>query len=506
MNDSQSIVQILIKFGLLDAQNADTALQKLQLLDDAQKDLATEMGVVNVTQDDVMNAFQKATDTVAAEGDELNKTGGHASNARLKHMALHHAIAELNKVVPGLGTTLTMLQRGMQGVGESADGLSGKMSALLTSVGPLIVAMLAIQAVTVYWDLYKEKLKEVAAEQEATSKSVDDSLRKMVRSLKALDDATHPKKKNEAQKDEKLLEDEKQRIEDAAKEKGAYDKKSETDQLKAIADQRKENKKAEKAELGIATSPEERAATTEKFSAIDDQLQSKSEAIKKAFEDKAKALEDWKLGELARASNEMTAFMQQQTEKLKSDATKEASGPEERAAFRAEQGIDKFSEDTKAAIKNAKRSQILSAIGTLGASSLMIPDAAAELEKSLHDHREAGRKKREDINGKVAEKEATASELAASREGVSTGADKATHDAGQSSKLHRIESGAPSPEVISARNALNAGWAQAQSLMKESHEGNHRNLGVILQHLADQKALNREMAARLQYLEAHHGT
>ena len=97
-------------------------------LAEANANLAKEMGVVTVTQEDVEKATKKTSEATEEAGKKTEEAGHHAANARLQHMALHHAFTELNKIAPGLGDSLNMITRGMHSMGEGAEGAQSKIA------------------------------------------------------------------------------------------------------------------------------------------------------------------------------------------------------------------------------------------------------------------------------------------------------------------------------------------------------------------------------------------
>jgi hypothetical protein len=103
MSDSESIVSILIRFGLLDAQNADTALQKLQLLDEQKRSgIATTMRTVDATHD---------------LGTEEGKALGISEMLHHNHRALHMVFNQIGKEsAPELGHALGAALRGPLGI------------------------------------------------------------------------------------------------------------------------------------------------------------------------------------------------------------------------------------------------------------------------------------------------------------------------------------------------------------------------------------------------------
>lgn len=191
-----NVLKLLIEFGLNDAQ-AQQALNRINELKDSTADAGKEME----------NVSEKADE----EGKQLEATGEHAGNSKLKHMALHHAMSELNKISPGLGTSMMFLSRGYMQAGEAAKGaaagtkefqlaLEGAMATIL----PLLAIMLTIQTISTYWDIYKEKVKAAAEAQTEAMKQIEEATEKALKAQQELNEATHPTSSLLKQDEERL--------------------------------------------------------------------------------------------------------------------------------------------------------------------------------------------------------------------------------------------------------------------------------------------------------------
>ena len=197
MADNDNSVRILIEF-IEKTQGADAAQAAMvKLKEETAK--GTEVIGENV------EANKKVSEAV-------EHTGHSAGNARLEHMALHHAFTELNKVSPGLGTSMMFLARGMHMGEEAAKGFAEgtneakvAMEGAMATVLPLIAVMLTIQTITTYWDLYSESVKAAAEEQEKAMKKIQDSSHEAFNAVKELEELLHPKEKTVAEKDESDL-------------------------------------------------------------------------------------------------------------------------------------------------------------------------------------------------------------------------------------------------------------------------------------------------------------
>jgi hypothetical protein len=110
----------------------------------AMADLDKEMGVINVTQADVAAATAKTEEA-------LGKFSFKGREAR-------EIVQELNHAVPELGTAFR---------------------ALVAEGGPLVLVVLAIKAVTEWWDIYKEHATEAADAQAAATDKMRATLHAM---------------------------------------------------------------------------------------------------------------------------------------------------------------------------------------------------------------------------------------------------------------------------------------------------------------------------------------
>ena len=124
----------------------------------------------------------------------------------------------------------------------------------MASILPFLAAMIVVQDVTALWELHRQKIEEVAKEQEEAVKSMMEANDKLIASTKALDDALHPTK-NDTEKDQKALEQKEASI------------KQQFENQKAL------NKANEDAELSTATNEQQKAAIKEKYRQADQNLQ-----------------------------------------------------------------------------------------------------------------------------------------------------------------------------------------------------------------------------------------
>ncbi len=223
-------------------------------------------------------------------GAAMDEAGGKAGNSAGKHLALRRIMGELNRISPGLGEAMHLLSEAYLEAGEAAEGgavgvagFTAALDALLVSLGPLIIAMLSIEAVMQYWDMYKDKVKAAQeAQTEACKKMVEDT-HAARKAVEELNEAMHPKEHNTAETDEKNLARQKQDLENN------YNRQKEL------------NKAQEEKEQAGARSGEEK------------------EQIRARFEQLDKQLEDWRDKQKAAIEGAMAQTMEGQLKQLKEE-------------------------------------------------------------------------------------------------------------------------------------------------------------------------------------------
>lgn len=244
--------------------------QSLELL---VKTVADTLGIT-LTEDKLASLVDSVKETTKASGDlseqmtmmpeEFKDIGdkagesGHKMDAgRLQYLAMHHMMAELNTVAPGLGTAMHFLSEGFMKAGESAKEAGGGVGTFTTaldeamaSILPLLAVMLTVQEATKLWEAHKQKIEEVAKAQEEACKAMVEANDKLIKSTHDLDEALHPTK-NVAQKDEADL---KKKI-DLVKEQAATEKEL--------------NKANEEREMASATNDAQKQAIRDKYKQMD---------------------------------------------------------------------------------------------------------------------------------------------------------------------------------------------------------------------------------------------
>ena len=99
-SNTDQILSILIKIGVIGERDVDDIKEKLKSLghsgSDSLKDLSSEMGVVNVSQEEMNKILSRNKDAVI-EGTHATREFTHANHE------LNKVFSELSRVLPGLG-------------------------------------------------------------------------------------------------------------------------------------------------------------------------------------------------------------------------------------------------------------------------------------------------------------------------------------------------------------------------------------------------------------------
>jgi len=258
-------LDVLVRLGVIGKEDVEAVNALLAESAESTSALEKEMGVLRVTQEDVTKATQSS--------------GEASASAREKHLLLHHAFAELNKIIPGLGTIVNAFERGLDRMGEAGPRAAAGLSAvgtgaeaagagcaaaepaaasLIATLGPLIIIMEAVQLATQLWDLHTEKVKQAAEAQAEAYKQIEEASKKAMEAQLALDEALNPKP-NAVKGLEKELHDKERDIKNQAER------------------QKETNKAAEAEELAGATTPEQKDAIKKKWAARNQDVDERAE-------------------------------------------------------------------------------------------------------------------------------------------------------------------------------------------------------------------------------------
>lgn len=229
MADSDNTLDFAIKLGVIGKEDA-AALRELV---DENTTAATGLS----------NATGKIGE---AEGTAAGKTREY----KAENEGLRQALGQLNDVVPGLGTTLGLLSAAYDEESTAAEAGVTANESFITSMGPIAIVLLSIQAAAEYWDLYKSKAEAAAAAQTAALEKTVSSLREALKAQEAFNHATGGEEKADPLK----------QYSDKAQQ--------DTDVLRARVEGHKELLKIQEGQqLSAAKTPEEKAAIHTRFAA-----------------------------------------------------------------------------------------------------------------------------------------------------------------------------------------------------------------------------------------------
>ena len=505
---------------------------------DKERNAETEEAIELLKQrKDALVAFGGATDDVDAALSKLGvsekESGHHAGNARMQHMALHHAFAQLNKIAPGLGTTLNMLTRGMHSAGDSAEGAAEKMRALTTSIGPLIVIMMTIELATKMWEAHKQKIKEVADEQERTAKRTSESLHKMVEDYTAAQEAMHPKVKTEAEKKEDALKKTIRGIDAGIEKVSAEDKAHEDVEIAAVKTKKSKDKAVEEAELKASDSSQH-DFIKEKHAKIQAALDAEEEKIKKAYEVQAKRLAEYKLVVTAGAEKQAAGQMGEAVKKDVAGIKKLVESPEEKAAYLKASGQDAEGLKFRAAIENAHKGDWQSFVPGSGKNIEGFEDYfnpsvshtdAGKLTEQFNERMKAGGAELQEIQKKTGALSKDAVEEGTARDKTNDSQEETDFKARAAQAIDTSVAGikgekfapvtSPNEAVPSVHGdderakqlsvSLNSGVANLLKINSEMHDGLHKNIGNLIAQANEQKQKNIELDAQIRQLRGHGG-
>jgi colicin import membrane protein len=102
---------------------------------------------------------------------------------------MHQILHQLNEVVPGLGNVMNLLSKAEAEQAEAARAGAAANTGFIASMGPLAIALLAIQAAKVYWDAYKENATAAAEAQKASLEKTIESLKEALKVQREFNDA-----------------------------------------------------------------------------------------------------------------------------------------------------------------------------------------------------------------------------------------------------------------------------------------------------------------------------
>jgi hypothetical protein len=369
MPDNNNEVDYIIKTKA-DMAGAEATAAAMEKSREQAAALAKEMGVVNVSEQEAAKATASLGEKTSDTGKKIEDAGEKASHSSQKHMALRRIFGQLDQISPGLGESLRLVAEAYLGAGEAAEGgavgvaeFNTALEELLVTLGPLIIAMLGIEATLKFWDLYKTKVEAAAEAQAESTKKIVESTHQALQAVQELDKAMHPEKKNLAGQDEENL----KRQQDALD--NAYQRQHELNQ----AEQEKE--------LKNANSPEQKEAITQKF------------AVANA------ALEDWRAKQKAAIEGAIVGTIDRQISQTKK--AEEGLIDEQRKQFQAQK-------DARAQIESLQTQRDAATTTRMGPDGISYTTADTEKQAAIdkqiqaaQDAAEAAKKAYEEATGKI---------------------------------------------------------------------------------------------------------
>lgn len=327
MNE-EVVLKMLVEMGVINAGQID--------------DLRAKLDGLKTTSDDAASSTKELTEADTAyipasmqAGEATEAASKSASNSRIEHMALHHAMTDLNRICPGLGTVMYVLSNGFKQAGESAEGGAGGVrtfgAALDAALPELLVitgVILGIQLISKEWDNYTGKVKAAAEANSEAMQQIYEDTKKASGEIEKLNEALNPKTKGQGQKDKDQLDQQLKNVENNAKR------------------QRDLNKVSEEREMAGATTPQEKKAITEKYAKIEQDLTAFSEKVKASIETQMAASMTSEIAAFKKQEQDIiNARLAQQQDEIKQiaelKAQKDALNPHVYGAALAGELIDK---------------------------------------------------------------------------------------------------------------------------------------------------------------------
>jgi len=205
--DTETVLKMVVDVMVNGSGNFDELREKLNEVKESTDDAADS--TKELTEADT--AYVPAS---MSAGDASEKAGKSALGSSAHHRELRMALNELNRVIPGLGHVVYMLEEGWSRSAKAADeakvsteGLAAGMDteaaaadtaaaaneSFILSAGPIAILLLSITALVKAWDYYKEGVKAAQEEQTKFFTKLDEDSKKALETWQKLQDALHPK-------------------------------------------------------------------------------------------------------------------------------------------------------------------------------------------------------------------------------------------------------------------------------------------------------------------------
>lgn len=161
------------------------------MADDADKELKITILTNADTQavEEYNSELRKLGYGIDDDTEKTVKNAAAAGQSMESRRELRRAFEELSQIIPGLGPVASLAGSGFRDMGEGAEEGAAGMEALITSLGPIAVVILSIQAAVEYWHIFTDASKEAARALGETYKQIQDDSQKALDDLQKLQDA-----------------------------------------------------------------------------------------------------------------------------------------------------------------------------------------------------------------------------------------------------------------------------------------------------------------------------
>jgi len=149
--------------------------------------------------------LNKTKSAVEDNADADLKAAASATQSSGAHWELRRAFEELNRIMPGLGPLTGIIGEGFRDMSKEAEGATAAMDTLITTMGPVAIVILSIQAAITYWDMFREKAKETSEVFTQASKEIEEASQKALDAYNNLQDALAGKDKSATKQFEQEL-------------------------------------------------------------------------------------------------------------------------------------------------------------------------------------------------------------------------------------------------------------------------------------------------------------
>jgi len=227
---------------------------------------------------------------------------------------------QINDLAPGAGNALNVLAQAYLNASKSAGAavpamaeFNAALRGVLTTLGPIAIAMLAVEAASRIWDMYKEKAEAAARANEEAAKKIVEASNNARKAVEKLDEAMHPKGKDTVSKDQDELDQQKQQLQNEYSRKTALNQTNREEELKHAKTPEEQEKINQSYDL-------KDAQTTDWYehqnAAIEGAMVNKMAGQRQSLEDQGKTLEDQMKVDFQTIKNDEPTTLKQQRDDL----------------------------------------------------------------------------------------------------------------------------------------------------------------------------------------------